>query len=73
MTKSTIMRTLRHGVGQARVTVLHETGNIDLLVAADGTDDPMSAEQVLEALRNAVRAMGAIGAHIEHHLDDSGY
>ena len=67
------MRTLRHGDGQARVTILHEAGNIDIVVAARGTDDPMSDDQVIEALRNAIRAMDAIGAHIEHHADDHGY
>lgn len=73
MPKQTIMRTLRHGAGQARVTVLHDTGHLDVVVAATGADDPMSDEQVVEALRNAVRAMEAVGAHIEHHVDDHGY
>ena len=71
--KQTIMRTLRHGVGQARVTVLHETGNVDVVVTTEGGDDPLSDGQVIEALRNAIKAMDAIGAHIEHHVEDHGH
>ena len=73
MPKQTIMRTLRHGAGQARVTVLHEAGNIDIVVATGGVDDPLSDGQIVEALRNAIKALDAIGTHIEHHVDDHGY
>ena len=71
--KQTIMGTLRHGVGQARVTVLHETGNIDVVVTTEGGDDLLSDEQVIEALRDAIKAMDTIGAHNEHPMDDHGY
>lgn len=73
MPKQTIMRTLRHGAGQARLTVLHASGTIDVIVAAEGADDPMTHEQIVEALRNATGAMVIIGSHIEQHIGEHGY
>ena len=73
MAKQTIMRTQRHGAGKARVTVLHDTGALDVVVSASGNDDPMTSDQVVEALRNAITTLDAAGSHIEQHVDDHGY
>ena len=73
MAKQTIMRTQRHESGKARVTVLHDMGNVDVIVSASGSEDPMTDDHVVEALRNAVKTLDAVGAHIEQHVDDHGY
>ena len=67
--KHAVFETSRHGDSSAKVQIVGPFGTFGIVVPASGHSEHMSEHQKIEALRNALAAMGEASELLEKHLD----
>ena len=63
-----VFQTSRHGDGGARVQIVGRFGTLGIVVPAAGHAEPMTEAQTVEALRNALVAMGEASERLKEHV-----
>ena len=66
--KHAVFETSRHGDGGAKVQIVGPFGTLGIVVPAEGRSERMTEHQKIEALRNALSAMGEASELLEKHL-----
>ncbi len=66
--KHAVFETSRHGDHGAKVQIVGPFGTLGIVVPAEGNSEHMSERQAIEALRNALSAMGEASERLEEHL-----
>ncbi|WP_237477946.1 hypothetical protein [Lichenibacterium dinghuense] len=66
--KHAVFETSRHGDGGAKVQIVGPFGTFGIVVPAAGHSEHMSEHQRIEALRNALAAMGEAAERLKEHL-----
>ena len=66
--KHAVFETSRHGDGGAKVQIVGPFGTFGIVVPASGHSEHMSETQKIEALRNALSAMGEASERLKEHL-----
>lgn len=66
--KHAVFETSRHGDGSAKVQIVGAFGTFGIVVPAAGNAPHMTQAQKIEALRNALGAMGDASELLKEHL-----
>ncbi|MBE7220072.1 MAG: hypothetical protein INR64_16500 [Caulobacteraceae bacterium] len=66
--KHAVFETSRHGDQSATVQIVGAFGTLGIVVPASGNAERMSEPQKVEALRNALAAMGEASGLLAEHL-----
>ncbi len=66
--KHAVFQTSRHGDGSAKVQIVGPFGTFGIVVPASGHAEHMTEAQTIEALRNALSAMGEAAERLKEHV-----